>query len=152
MLDEMQQQMRSEIIGKFGLAQAQRLGLIASHSVRLDAREVRLEAEGTVRDDNLRIRLDGDSTKEQRDFEERIATMGCRTDGQRAGALKKLEREREQSAWLERFTRERWARENQRRDSATSEEESVKRMEWRLRNQWRPDYDAKNYDREKGKA
>ena len=100
MLDEMQQQMRSEIIGKFGLAQAQRLGLIASHSVRLDAREVRLEAEGTVRDDNLRIRLDGDSTKEQRDFEERIATMGCRTDGQRAGALKKLEREREQSAWV----------------------------------------------------
>jgi hypothetical protein len=114
----------------------------AGRAVRLDAtdgREVRLEAAD-------------DLTQERRDFEERIATTHCCTDGERAEALKKLERQREQSAWLERFTRERLARENQRHDSSTSGDDSVRRMEWRLRNQWRPDYDASNYDREREKA
>lgn len=140
MYDEMQRQVRSEILAKFGKEQAQRLGLIAADSVpRLDAREVRHEAEGTMRDDNLRIpRLDDNLSQERLDVEERIATQYLHTDGERAEALKKLERDRKESAWLEDFTRKRLARENdERRDSSTSEDESLKRLNHRLANQWR---------------
>ena len=108
MLDEMQQQMKSEILRSFGKEQAQRLGFLkADSAVRLDGREVRLEA------------ADDDLTQVRRDFEERIATTGCCTDGERADALKELARQRKQSAWMEKFRQQRFAEASARADGAT---------------------------------
>jgi len=52
-------------------------------------------------------------------------------------------------ALLERFNHERLAREDERHDSSTSEDESSKRLQWCLNNQWRPNFDPNGYERER---
>jgi len=64
-------------------------------------------------------------------------------------ALTRLECTRERSAWFERFNHERLAREDERHDSSTSEDESSKRLQWCLNNQWRPNFDPNGYERER---
>jgi hypothetical protein len=95
----------------------------------------------------IRFDVDDDPlSKANREAETRINTQWM-PDSRRADALNGLVRKREHAAWLERFNRERLARGTERHDSSTDEDKSVRRLEWRLRNQWRANFDPNGYER-----
>jgi len=127
-------------------------GTIA-HRYRTDSTsrppEVALLSPAQVEGRVIRFDVDDPLAKVQRELEERLATQWCRTDAEREAAIEVLAHRREHAAWLEAFARER--RENERHDSSSDEDESVRRLEWRLNNQFRPNFDPAGYERERRK-
>jgi hypothetical protein len=102
----------------------------AERAVRLDAEDHRMVRLESVDDDLTQARLDA---------EERIATTGCRTDDERAAALKRLKQERTERAWMEKFRQQRFNEANARADGAGDAPEAARlAAERRINEAWRP--------------
>jgi hypothetical protein len=90
---------------------------------------------------------DDSLSKANRAAEERLAGQWCRNAAEREAAIEVLKRKRELAVSLEAFARER--RESERHDASSDEDESVRRLEWRLDHQHRPNFDPNGYKRER---
>jgi hypothetical protein len=84
--------------------------------------------------------VDDALSKANQAAEVRLATQWMRSSAEREAAIEVLAKQREHAEWLERFNRERLARQNERHDSADMDE-SAERLAWRLQNQHRPNFD-----------